>query len=149
MTAYSVFADGLSQTPVFASPLDRGRFISIKQAGLKSQVLDGLSLVEQLFERIDPNLQVHIQILLCDLFVTAGGFDAAGDHRLVGDQQQGARWNFVLETCDEERGRFHINRHDADAAQVRLEFLIVLPDAAIGRVNRTRPIVPVTFADRG
>jgi hypothetical protein len=25
--AYSVFADGLSQTPVFASPLDRGRFI--------------------------------------------------------------------------------------------------------------------------
>jgi len=23
--AYSVFADGLSQTPVFASPLDRGR----------------------------------------------------------------------------------------------------------------------------
>jgi hypothetical protein len=26
-TAYSVFADGLSQTPVFASPLDRGRFM--------------------------------------------------------------------------------------------------------------------------
>ena len=26
--AYSVFADGLSQTPVFASPLDRGRFIT-------------------------------------------------------------------------------------------------------------------------
>jgi hypothetical protein len=28
--AYSVFADGLSQTPVFASPLDRGRFLSWK-----------------------------------------------------------------------------------------------------------------------
>jgi hypothetical protein len=27
--AYSVFADGLSQTPVFASPLDRGRFVHI------------------------------------------------------------------------------------------------------------------------
>lgn len=27
--AYSVFADGLSQTPVFASPLDRGRFLTI------------------------------------------------------------------------------------------------------------------------
>ena len=26
--AYSVFADSLSQAPVFASPLDRGRFIS-------------------------------------------------------------------------------------------------------------------------
>lgn len=25
--AYSVFADGLSQTPVFASPLDRGRLL--------------------------------------------------------------------------------------------------------------------------
>jgi len=27
-SAYSVFADGLSQTPVFASPLDRGRLIN-------------------------------------------------------------------------------------------------------------------------
>ena len=26
--AYSVFADSLSQTPVFASPLDRGRFFN-------------------------------------------------------------------------------------------------------------------------
>ncbi len=26
--AYSVFADGLSQTPVFASPLDRGRLLT-------------------------------------------------------------------------------------------------------------------------
>jgi hypothetical protein len=26
--AYSVFADGLSQTPVFASPLDRGRYFN-------------------------------------------------------------------------------------------------------------------------
>jgi hypothetical protein len=29
--AYSVFADGLSQTPVFASPLDRGRFMPHSQ----------------------------------------------------------------------------------------------------------------------
>ena len=28
ITAYSVFADRLSQTPVFASPLDRGRFFN-------------------------------------------------------------------------------------------------------------------------
>jgi hypothetical protein len=34
--AYSVFADGLSQTPVFASPLDRGRLLpNIKTGGLK------------------------------------------------------------------------------------------------------------------
>jgi hypothetical protein len=29
--AYSVFADGLSQTPVFASPLDRGRLFKTKR----------------------------------------------------------------------------------------------------------------------
>ena len=33
ITAYSVFADGLSQTPVFASPLDRGRFMANPKTG--------------------------------------------------------------------------------------------------------------------
>jgi hypothetical protein len=35
--AYSVFADGLSQTPVFASPLDRGRlfFINLNASSYK------------------------------------------------------------------------------------------------------------------
>jgi hypothetical protein len=35
--AYSVFADGLSQTPVFASPLDRGRFIKCQSEALPKE----------------------------------------------------------------------------------------------------------------
>jgi hypothetical protein len=37
--AYSVFADGLSQPPVFASPLDRGRFFN---QGMKDEFLSQL-----------------------------------------------------------------------------------------------------------
>jgi hypothetical protein len=36
--AYSVFADGLSQTPVFASPLDRGRLFCAKRRQLKEKI---------------------------------------------------------------------------------------------------------------
>lgn len=141
--AYSVFADGLSQTPVFASPLDRGRLF------LKIQMLNGLAVVDKFLERVDANFQVHVEIVLCDLFIASRGFDAAWDHGLVGDQKQGANGYFIMEACDEKSGGFHIYCHGADAAQVGFEFFVVLPDAAVGGVDSTCPIVPIMIADGG
>ena len=48
-------------------------------------MFDGLPVVDQLLERVDADTQVHLQVFLGDHFVTLRGFDAAADHRLVGD----------------------------------------------------------------
>lgn len=53
---------------------------------LEPQMFDRLPVVDQLLERIDADAQVHFQIFLRHLFVTRGGFDTAGNHRLVRDQ---------------------------------------------------------------
>ena len=54
--------------------------------GLKSADVDGLSVVGQLLERIDPDAQVHIGKFLGHLPVAGGGFDPAVNHGLVGDE---------------------------------------------------------------
>ena len=52
------------------SPTQR-MFIDEMEIGLlKPQMFDRLAVVDQLFERIYANAQVHIEIFLCDLFVT-------------------------------------------------------------------------------
>ena len=53
---------------------------------LETQVLDSHSIVDQRFERINPDAQVHVRIVLRNLPVAAGGLDAARDHGLVGHQ---------------------------------------------------------------
>ena len=50
---------------------------------VKSADVDGLSVVGQLLERIDPDAQVHIGKFLGHLPVAGGGFDPAVNHGLV------------------------------------------------------------------
>ena len=54
-----------------------------------------------------------------------------------------------MEASDEQSRCFHVNRHDTDETQVGLEFLVVFPDAAVGRVDGACPIVPGMLADGG
>jgi hypothetical protein len=52
ITAYSVFADGLSQTPVFASPLDRGRLFK-KTHLMQTVSFEGLGISgERLWRKV-------------------------------------------------------------------------------------------------
>ena len=41
------------------------------------------AIVDQFFERIDPDMEMCVGKLLCDLFIALGGLNAAVDHRLV------------------------------------------------------------------
>lgn len=82
-------------------------------------------------------------------FVARGSFHSFRLHRLIGHQQQRAGRNFIMETGDENRRGFHINADTTNFAQVLLKSIVVLPDAAISRVNRARPIVAFVIANRG
>ncbi len=52
-------------------------------AYLEAQMLDRLTVVDDLLERVDADAQVHIQIFLGDLLIARRGLDPAGCHRLV------------------------------------------------------------------
>ena len=67
--------------------------------------------------------------------------DTFGHHGIVRHQQEGSRGYMVEEAAGEEGGRFHINRHGACLAQVCFEAFVVLPHAAVGRIDRARPVV--------
>jgi len=111
-------------------------------------VLDRLAFVDQFLERVNADAQVDILVCLCDSPVAGGGLDAAVYHGFVRDEEQCPGGDLVVEAGDEQGGCFHVNGHGADAAQVGLEGLVVLPDAAVGRVNGARPIVTIVVADR-
>ena len=55
----------------------------------------------------------------------------------------------VVEAAGEERCRFHIHGHGPRFAQVLLELLVVLPHAAVGGVDRARPVVVTVVAQGG
>ena len=112
-------------------------------------MLHRLPLVDQFLERVNADLQVYIEVTLGHLFIAFGGLDAAGGHRLVGDQQQGPGGDLVIKPGDKERGGFHVDCHGADAAQVSLELLVMLPDAAVGGVHGAGPVIAVVVADGG
>ena len=80
---------------------------------------------------------------LCD------GLDALRRHRLIGDQQQRAAGNLVVEPGDEDGRRLHVNGHAADPTQILLQLLIVLPHAAVGGIDRAGPVVAPMVADGG
>ena len=104
-------------------------------------MLDGQPVVDDLLERVDPDPQVQPGKILCHLSIRHGGLDAIRFHWLVGDQQQRPGGNLVVEPGDENCGRFHVDCHGADAAQIILELLVVFPDAPVGRVDRAGPVI--------
>ena len=93
---------------------------------------------------------MHLRKFLRDLLIAAGGLDAAvGSSAGRRPRSRAPNGNPVVETGSEQGSRFHVNGHDADAAQVSLERFVVFPDTAIGGVNRTCPVVAIMVADGG
>ena len=112
-------------------------------------MFDRQAVVDQFFERIDADLQMHVQIVLCNLLVACSGLDAFGDHGLVRNQQQRAGRDFVVKAGAEQRGGFHVHGHGADLAQIFLEIFVMLPYAPVGGVDRAGPVILVVVADGG
>lgn len=76
------------------------------------------------------------------------GLHAFGNHGLVGHQQQGACRDVVGKPAAEEGGRLHVHCHGARLLEVFLELVVVLPDAAVGGIDGTGPVVAGMVADR-
>ena len=55
----------------------------------------------------------------------------------------------IIKAARKQRGRFHVHSHSPGCAQVILEFFVVFPHAAVGCINRTRPIVVACVAQGG
>ena len=105
-------------------------------------MFDRVALVDELAQGVDADAQMKIEIPGRDNFVDGGGFDSLRDHRLIGNEEEQARWDFVMKSCDEERGCLHVDAHAANAGQILLASVIVFPDAAIGGVDGAGPVIP-------
>src|ERR1051326_1551322 len=84
-----------------------------------------------------------------DDVVAYRGFHAFGDHGLIGDEEEGAGRDFVVETGDEDRGGFHVDPHAADAGEIFFESFVVFPNPAVGGVDSAGPVVEVVVANGG
>lgn len=84
-----------------------------------------------------------------DDVVAHSGLHAFGDHRLIGDEEECAGRDFVVETGDENRGGFHVDPHAADAGEIFFEGLVVFPNPAVGGVDGAGPVIEVVVADGG
>lgn len=63
---------------------------------LKAQVFYREPLGDQLGERIDADAEVAIHEFCVDDIVAHGGFHAFRDHRLIGNDEEGAGRDFVM-----------------------------------------------------
>ena len=75
--------------------------------------------------------------------------DAFGHHRLIGYQEKRAGGNFIMKAGDEDGGGLHVDPHAADASEIFLERLVVLPDTPVGGVDGAGPVIAVVVADGG
>src|SRR3954466_8247479 len=112
-------------------------------------MLHGLTVIDEFAERINPDPQMDIHESRRDHVVTGRGLDAFGHHRLIRDKQEGSGWDLVMKAGNEEGGRLHVDPHATDAAEIFFEGLVMLPDAAVSRVNGAGPVIEVVVADGG
>src|SRR2546421_10560862 len=54
-----------------------------------------------------------------------------------------------MKAGDEDGGGLHVDPHAADASEIFLERLIVLPNAAVSGVDGAGPVIAVVVADGG
>ena len=54
-----------------------------------------------------------------------------------------------MKAGDEDGGRLHVDPHAANASEIFLERLVVLPDAAVSGVDGAGPVIAVVIADGG
>ena len=92
---------------------------------------------------------MHIHKLRAHNVIADSGLDAFGHHRLIGDQEERAGGNFIMEAGDEDGGGLHVDPHTTDASEIFLERLVVLPDAAVSGVDGAGPVIAVVIADGG
>lgn len=115
----------------------------------KAEVFNREAIVDQLGEGIDADAEVAVHEFGVDDVVAHSGFYAFGDHGLIGDEEEGAGRDFVVETGDEDRGGFHVDAHAADAGEIFFEGLVVFPNAAVGGVDGAGPVIEVVVANGG
>ena len=103
--------------------------------------------IDQLVQRINPDAEMFVGEFARDLFVARCGLDAFGRHRLIRDEQQRASGDLVVESRDENRGRLHVYADATNLPQIRFELFIMFPHAAVGRINRARPVIAFVIPD--
>src|SRR2546421_13010956 len=54
-----------------------------------------------------------------------------------------------MEAGDEDGGGLHVDPHAADASEIFLERLVVLPDAAVSGVDGAGPVIAVMITNGG
>ena len=113
------------------------------------KMANGLSLFDQLAKGFDPDPEVFGDVGLVDLPVADRRLDAFGNHRLVGDKQEGAGRDVVEEAHGEDGGGLHVDAHRPDPVQVALEVGVVFPDPSVGRVDGAGPVIPLVLPDGG
>ena len=106
----------------------------------KNQVLYGIIFIPDVFHRFDAYLEVLVREFLGDHPVRLRRLDSLGNHRAVGDQQQGPRGNTVGESDRENGGGFHVYGEGPRLQQVFLEMLVELPDAPVRGINYPRVV---------
>jgi len=115
--------------------------------GSKFEMLNGNTLVDELLQGIDADLQMAGYIVFVDGQIAFGGFDALGDHRLIAHQQERARGRLIEKAGHEYRRGLHVDGHGADFLQVFFEQVVVLPDPPVGGIDGAGPIIPLVVAD--
>ena len=114
----------------------------------KPQMLHRQPAVDELFQRINPDVQMLVEKRLRHFRVARRRLHAVRRHRLVADEQQRARRDFIVEARDENRRRLHVNPDAADGAEIFFELVVMFPHAAVRRINRAGPVIALVIADR-
>ena len=108
----------------------------------------GLSVALQESQGLNSDAYVGSSEIRSHMIVRALRLHTFGRHGVVAHQQEGAGRDVVVETAGEECRRFHIDGHSARTAQIGFELFVVLPNAAVGGVDRAGPIVQRSIAER-
>ena len=110
------------------------------------QVAHGAASAYDEAHGLDADADVGGGEVLRHAVVAHFGLDAFGRHGVVRNEEQGTRWDVVEEAAGKECGRFHIYGHGSRFTEVVLKLFIVLPHAAVGRIDGACPIVVVLVA---
>ena len=114
---------------------------------IKPKVFYRRAVVDKRGKRFYPYFHVFFHKIVGDVFVAFFGFYARGNHGLIGNKEQGSRWNVVGKTAGKQGGRFHIYSHNTDFAKVFFEVIVVFPNPPVGGVDGAGPIVASKIPD--
>src|SRR5690349_361653 len=114
---------------------------------LEPQMPDALAMPPDQTQGLHTDLDVPLHVAVGDLAIRRLGLHSLRHHRLVTDQHQRAGRNSIGEPRREDGRGFHVDGHGARAAEVVLEFVVVFPNAPVGRVDGAGPVIETHIAD--